>query len=671
MFNFKLRFSGNVGSLIRSGDLARNAKQWSSAIGYYERVVAKKPSLAAIWVQLGHARKENGDLTGAETAYQAAFRLEPSSADTALQMGHLCKVGQKIEEAAAWYRHALAIDHHCLDARKELATIAQSRNEDWVVPRNLARTSQPIRRLFWDITLRHARAGEFCIEEKWFSSLAKAASSNFDVIPVAFDPNRGGFFRCSLDDEAAELTGDELTLLAGNYSDSAFVTTPAGWNSPTPLIRMLSSARSRLDMTIIGIARTSNADSDNLDNFRVLAQHATVVLLPHVGDRQFAEDVARQLGRTSSLIFSLYPNTCTSPHQHSIPAASPSNKRILVLAPECASDYPAIDLQLRTLHGRASVLVLEGESLTQCSTNERTTEPQVITPAKAWAEIGNCSIQAILIPASRADGEVWASHALSHGIQVLSDVRNRRVFSINSSGISYFSAARAAELTDFQSTRCSPVPSKSADDIQFEGWIEALKEVMTMPLRYPAPSVPANLIRYGVYYGAEAPAKTRLYSEAEGRPMLMGSGWGPTSKIGTRIVDDCAQLSFQVPFPIDEPIQCKVLLCIRNAECNDDPPHLHWLELEAEQLVIRSTKEDDATYSIPVGKNCRAHLLENKYVYLAGYIAYPYRHDHHWHEFLDRASRSIHSFRNLSLLRRPPEQETVRKNASLTTIQTR
>jgi cytochrome c-type biogenesis protein CcmH/NrfG len=55
-------------------------------------VLDRAPQRAPIWVQLGHARKESGDLPAAEAAYRRSLALAPDTADTHLQLGHVLKL---------------------------------------------------------------------------------------------------------------------------------------------------------------------------------------------------------------------------------------------------------------------------------------------------------------------------------------------------------------------------------------------------------------------------------------------------------------------------------------------------------------------------------------------------------------------------------------------------
>lgn len=96
-------------------DRARDDGQWPLAAAQYRKGLVREPGNPAIWVQLGHALKESGDLAGAETAYRNALELTPDDADTHLQLGHALKLEGRLEDAVAAYLRALTLDpalHH-------------------------------------------------------------------------------------------------------------------------------------------------------------------------------------------------------------------------------------------------------------------------------------------------------------------------------------------------------------------------------------------------------------------------------------------------------------------------------------------------------------------------------------------------------------------------------
>lgn len=107
-------------SLAVAGDAARDRRAWKSAARHYRGSLALNPDRTDLWVQLGHALKESGDLAGAADAYRCAIEREPENADTHLQLGHLFKLEKRWSDAAAAYVAALKLDMSLEDPAREL-----------------------------------------------------------------------------------------------------------------------------------------------------------------------------------------------------------------------------------------------------------------------------------------------------------------------------------------------------------------------------------------------------------------------------------------------------------------------------------------------------------------------------------------------------------------------
>ncbi len=105
---------------VHVANAARDARRWSEARLNYEAALAEDPSLDGIWVQLGHARKESGDLQAAETAYREALSLRPDMPDTHLQLGHLFKIMGRLDDSAKAYAQAVRLQPGGGDASDEL-----------------------------------------------------------------------------------------------------------------------------------------------------------------------------------------------------------------------------------------------------------------------------------------------------------------------------------------------------------------------------------------------------------------------------------------------------------------------------------------------------------------------------------------------------------------------
>lgn len=96
--------------LRRMGNKARDLKDWFGAVKYYKEYLARVPSDFAIWVQLGHALKESGDLTASRTAYAKARELNPSDADLLLNTARLLKIQGDIKGALELFQQSYRLD---------------------------------------------------------------------------------------------------------------------------------------------------------------------------------------------------------------------------------------------------------------------------------------------------------------------------------------------------------------------------------------------------------------------------------------------------------------------------------------------------------------------------------------------------------------------------------
>lgn len=105
---------------MRDGDGARSRRDWASARLSYSKAVATDETLWPIWIQLGHASKENGDYAAAELAYRKALLLNPAVADSHLQFAHLMKITKRYPAALASYAYALVLQPNLIDARREI-----------------------------------------------------------------------------------------------------------------------------------------------------------------------------------------------------------------------------------------------------------------------------------------------------------------------------------------------------------------------------------------------------------------------------------------------------------------------------------------------------------------------------------------------------------------------
>jgi tetratricopeptide (TPR) repeat protein len=119
-----LRELGEISRLISEGDAANRRRQWPEAALAYAQALAIDPELAAIWVQYGHALKEQGLLDAAETAYRTAIGHMPQpDGDIHLQIGHLLKLRGMLPEAREAYLACLGVEPDNPHAKREIAAM--------------------------------------------------------------------------------------------------------------------------------------------------------------------------------------------------------------------------------------------------------------------------------------------------------------------------------------------------------------------------------------------------------------------------------------------------------------------------------------------------------------------------------------------------------------------
>jgi len=114
---------------LRRKDLPRRGKPvdgqglWPEREAAYRAALALDPSLTDIWVQFGHALKEQGKLDAAEEAYRRSLALDAALADTHLQLGHVLKLQGRMGGAADAYLSAHRLDPDLPDPAIELRAL--------------------------------------------------------------------------------------------------------------------------------------------------------------------------------------------------------------------------------------------------------------------------------------------------------------------------------------------------------------------------------------------------------------------------------------------------------------------------------------------------------------------------------------------------------------------
>ena len=112
-------------SLLVAGDAANAARNWKLCAECYDQALKLDPSLASIWVQFGHALKEQRLFKRAEAAYRRAIDIVPDSADHWLHLGHVLKLQNRPKNALVAYARAYDIDPEARDPQIELAHLTR------------------------------------------------------------------------------------------------------------------------------------------------------------------------------------------------------------------------------------------------------------------------------------------------------------------------------------------------------------------------------------------------------------------------------------------------------------------------------------------------------------------------------------------------------------------
>ena len=86
--SYVLRPSFTAKRLVLKGRRATRRKRWREAELRYRAVLNSFPRLRGVWMQYGHAVKEQGDYAAAFGAYGKALELGHMTADTLLHLGH-------------------------------------------------------------------------------------------------------------------------------------------------------------------------------------------------------------------------------------------------------------------------------------------------------------------------------------------------------------------------------------------------------------------------------------------------------------------------------------------------------------------------------------------------------------------------------------------------------
>ena len=114
---------------VRRGDEARARRHWTAAASAYRAAVEADPGLVAIWIQLGHALKEQNDMAAAADAYAEAAQRQPDFAEPHIFLAHTCKQLGRPDQAIVHFIKGLHAGEVATGQADELLHLLSQRGE--------------------------------------------------------------------------------------------------------------------------------------------------------------------------------------------------------------------------------------------------------------------------------------------------------------------------------------------------------------------------------------------------------------------------------------------------------------------------------------------------------------------------------------------------------------
>jgi hypothetical protein len=109
--------------LLARADRARDREDWAVAEASYRAALQRKPRLAPIWTQLGHALHRQGRQQEALEAYRESDRIKPNDADTLHQIARMLRDLKQEEASLKVYERVLSLDPALADAVHDARTL--------------------------------------------------------------------------------------------------------------------------------------------------------------------------------------------------------------------------------------------------------------------------------------------------------------------------------------------------------------------------------------------------------------------------------------------------------------------------------------------------------------------------------------------------------------------
>jgi tetratricopeptide (TPR) repeat protein len=100
----------SLAELEKAGDQARAAKDWNSAIDYFQAAIRKDRKNAVLFNKIGMAQLQKGDDAAARTSFERATKVNAKYAEAVNNVGAVDYKQKKYGSAAKYFKRAVALD---------------------------------------------------------------------------------------------------------------------------------------------------------------------------------------------------------------------------------------------------------------------------------------------------------------------------------------------------------------------------------------------------------------------------------------------------------------------------------------------------------------------------------------------------------------------------------
>lgn len=690
-----LRHSSRATKHLAEADRARDKKNWQLAAVEYGKSLHILPNQPPIWIQLGHARKELGDLRGSEAAYQKALDFSPRNSDGALHMGHVLKLQGRGPEALNWYKNALIFEPRNREAARELrdlgvdadtvlaaATRAASLEHPWGQCGNDAAVLIDVTTA-WDATT----AGDpMEWDVVWLFRIGLAFQKANSDVRFCVRKNEEASYAI-LSDDALRWLGDAVLCNAKAAAPPAplhplpdiekvlLLTLPPFGAEVSRWVASIQDLRLQCQLAIVAVLPTLHflrcshlyrTSERNLTRERSLwlLEQASVVLTTSDDDAHCVRALCRNFGHERRLIMLNRPRRTASARTAS--GSDSPGLRFAVLAPRSKSE---LDSVLRAWHSAPA-----GKTLSLVATNSASDSINDLRQSVLDAGIASTAFEivppdskavkgllrdsrSLLVPDSRPDGLLWIEEALDLGVPSIAG---------QSSLIFRWFMGDVEDYCDFKDVDQlvarwisrplggHPKARLELPSIQGTESTDIIESLRGLAL--PEFAVRAPAINIATFYSFARGAEPRSAIGGNGQRLLAGTNWQPPSPYGVA-AEGAGRLRFFIHEIFYDRLRFACLVAgspNASVDVSSYPinqkcmtawswrvPKEGWGWLSGE---FAGRGESGIEIRIAVQPATSQTEGDELPIIVGGLFVYPATVDRYWFEFLDQASRDLLAF---------------------------